>query len=357
MQRSPQGLAAQRQNTPGLARPPRRRRKGRTMQGHAVAKTVRSALLVGLSVLLLSGCGLLGRNVDTGPTPEAAKGVVRTAYAQMGKNYRSGGASPQKGFDCSGLIWWVYNKNGVKVPRITVDQARIGQSVPREQVRPGDIVVFRTSASPRGHRHLRRGQLLYPQPAQGRKSAYGEYGHPLLAQPACLSAARRALSLSATSFCRLASPQAGRDGQCPPVPAKSVEKSLASWASRRITSQSPAPIRKLSRQHNSTQRQALSFVFSASSKQPQDRQTTTRTAQGASPLAAPFCNPVLSGRVDASTPHQKSGKRSRTAPTVHQCSKPQGTYVGQAASPQKTLNAAQKKRAACQGRGFCLRFF
>ena len=79
------GLAAQRQNTPGLARPPRRRRKGRTMQGHAVAKTVRSALLVGLSVLLLSGCGLLGRNVDTGPTPEAAKGVVRTAYAQMGK--------------------------------------------------------------------------------------------------------------------------------------------------------------------------------------------------------------------------------------------------------------------------------
>lgn len=82
------------------------------------------------------------------------------------------------------------------------------------------------------HRHLRRGQLLYPQPAQGRKSAYGEYGHPLLAQPACLSAARRALSLSATSFCRLASPQAGRDGQCPPVPAKSVEKSLASWASR-----------------------------------------------------------------------------------------------------------------------------
>lgn len=103
----------------------------------------------------------------------------------MGKNYRSGGASPQKGFDCSGLIWWVYNKNGVKVPRITVDQARIGQSVPREQVRPGDIVVFRTSASPRGlHTGIYAGgQLLYPQPAQGRKSAYGEYGHPLLAQP------------------------------------------------------------------------------------------------------------------------------------------------------------------------------
>jgi cell wall-associated NlpC family hydrolase len=120
------------------------------MNRNAVAKLARSAAAAGLSALLLSGCGLLGRNVDTGPTPEAARGGVRTAYAQMGKNYRSGGASPQKGFDCSDLIWWVYNKNGVKVPRITVDQARVGQPVPREQVRPGDIVVFRTGSSPRG---------------------------------------------------------------------------------------------------------------------------------------------------------------------------------------------------------------
>ncbi|WP_229772679.1 C40 family peptidase [Desulfovibrio sp.] len=68
----------------------------------------------------------------------------------MGKKYRLGGASPQKGFDCSGLIWWAYRQNGLNVPRITVDQARAGQSVPKNLARPGDIVVFRTGQSPRG---------------------------------------------------------------------------------------------------------------------------------------------------------------------------------------------------------------
>ena len=107
------------------------------------------ALLALASLLLLAGCGLT-RPVDDGPMSEDAHKVVRTAYAQMGKKYRSGGASPQKGFDCSGLIWWVYKQNGYKVPRITVDQASAGYSVPKNQARPGDIVVFRTGSSPRG---------------------------------------------------------------------------------------------------------------------------------------------------------------------------------------------------------------
>ncbi len=100
-------------------------------------------------LLLLSGCGLL-KPAGNGPTPVKAQKVVHTAYAQMGKKYRLGGASPQKGFDCSGLIWWVYRQNGLKVPRITTEQAKAGRAVPRSLARPGDIVVFRTGQSPRG---------------------------------------------------------------------------------------------------------------------------------------------------------------------------------------------------------------
>ena len=107
------------------------------------------ALLALASLLLLTGCGLT-RPVDDGPMSEDAHKVVRTAYAQMGKKYRSGGASPQKGFDCSGLIWWAYRENGVKVPRITTDQARAGQQVPLSAARQGDILVFRTGSGPRG---------------------------------------------------------------------------------------------------------------------------------------------------------------------------------------------------------------
>lgn len=104
-----------------------------------------------LALLLLGGCGFFGqKTADSGPAPIKAHKVVRTAYSQMGKQYRSGGASPQKGFDCSGLIWWAYRQHGVKVPRITTDQARAGQPVPKARPRAGDIVVFRTGNSPRG---------------------------------------------------------------------------------------------------------------------------------------------------------------------------------------------------------------
>lgn len=103
------------------------------------------------ALLLLGGCGFFGqKTADSGPAPVKAHKVVKTAYSQMGKQYRSGGASPQKGFDCSGLIWWAYRQNGVTVPRITTDQAKTGQAVPKARPRAGDIVVFRTGNSPRG---------------------------------------------------------------------------------------------------------------------------------------------------------------------------------------------------------------
>lgn len=103
-----------------------------------------------LTAFMLGGCGFLGPQVDNGPPPEKAQRIVATAYKQMGKNYRLGGASPQKGFDCSGLIWWAYKQNGVSIPRVTSDQARTGVKIPSGMARAGDIVVFRTGNSPRG---------------------------------------------------------------------------------------------------------------------------------------------------------------------------------------------------------------
>ena len=105
-------------------------------------------MLVAMTVVL-SGCGLL-RPTDDGSVPAKAQKVMRSAYSQIGSKYRMGGASPQKGFDCSGLIYWAYANNGVKVPRITTEQARTGQSVSKYNAHAGDILVFRTGSSPRG---------------------------------------------------------------------------------------------------------------------------------------------------------------------------------------------------------------
>jgi len=106
---------------------------------------------------LLSGCGSKRiTGMDTRQEPGAFSSsllgtkVVCTAVTQLGKPYRSGGHSPGKGFDCSGLVYWAYGQNGVKVPRITVDQARAGQSVARARLQAGDIVVFRSRDSSSG---------------------------------------------------------------------------------------------------------------------------------------------------------------------------------------------------------------
>ena len=114
---------------------------------------VKTTLLVTALALILgsaSGCAMFQPDDPGYNNPQRAQNIVRTASSQEGKQYRMGGASPSRGFDCSGLIWWASRQNGLTVPRVTVDQARAGYAVPKSSPRPGDIMVFRTSSGPRG---------------------------------------------------------------------------------------------------------------------------------------------------------------------------------------------------------------
>lgn len=70
--------------------------------------------------------------------------LVSFARAQVGKRYRIGGTSPERGFDCSGLVKYVLGAFKVAVPRTSLEQARIGAAIPRDpaQLRPGDLLLF-----------------------------------------------------------------------------------------------------------------------------------------------------------------------------------------------------------------------
>jgi cell wall-associated NlpC family hydrolase len=72
-----------------------------------------------------------------------ADSVVATALAALGTGYRMGGTSAA-GFDCSGLIQHAYARHGIRLPRVSRDQAREGEAVNRtiEALRPGDILTF-----------------------------------------------------------------------------------------------------------------------------------------------------------------------------------------------------------------------
>jgi cell wall-associated NlpC family hydrolase len=81
--------------------------------------------------------------------PGSTAGARAAALARryLGVRYVWGGESPS-GFDCSGLVQYVYSRVGVSLPRVTYQQWSAGRHVSRSELRPGDLVFFY------GHGHV-----------------------------------------------------------------------------------------------------------------------------------------------------------------------------------------------------------
>ena len=73
--------------------------------------------------------------------PSLAERAVRLARSQLGVPYVWGGASPA-GFDCSGLVSWVYGRLGIDLPHNAAALYGVGRPVPLSSLRPGDLVFF-----------------------------------------------------------------------------------------------------------------------------------------------------------------------------------------------------------------------
>jgi cell wall-associated NlpC family hydrolase len=68
--------------------------------------------------------------------------IVRITLSQVGTPYEFGGTTPEGGFDCSGLVRFVYSRLYVTPPRTAAKQAHIGAAIRRDRLRPGDILTF-----------------------------------------------------------------------------------------------------------------------------------------------------------------------------------------------------------------------
>lgn len=116
---------------------------------------MRYAALV-IAALLFAGCSSVPRPAETPSARVAGDGIdltdserVRAALREQheawrGVPYRLGGNS-RGGIDCSAFVVKTFRAHfGLELPRVTEQQAWLGRSVPRDALRAGDLVFFKT---------------------------------------------------------------------------------------------------------------------------------------------------------------------------------------------------------------------
>ncbi|MEK6789539.1 MAG: C40 family peptidase [Pseudomonadota bacterium] len=83
--------------------------------------------------------------------PAAADDMAMTALTLMGTPYKFGGTSPEGGFDCSGLVQYIYRDiSTVTLPRTAAEMANLaGRDVTTRELVVGDLLFFRLGSSSR----------------------------------------------------------------------------------------------------------------------------------------------------------------------------------------------------------------
>jgi len=75
-------------------------------------------------------------------TPVDPNDLITFAQTLKGVRYKYASADPDKGFDCSGFVQYVFKHFHVNVPRSSSAFSKIGKKVPLDEARPGDIILF-----------------------------------------------------------------------------------------------------------------------------------------------------------------------------------------------------------------------
>ncbi|KKC01497.1 NlpC/P60 family peptidoglycan endopeptidase RipB [Mycobacterium nebraskense] len=151
----------------------------------ATAQATQTTFDLGRQFLGGLGINIGGNDAPTAATPtnpggkiprvygrQAIEYVIKRGGSQMGVPYSWGGGSldgPSKGvgdganingFDCSGLMRYMFAGAGVLIPRFSGDQYNAGRHIPQDQARRGDLIFYGPNGSQHVTMYLGNGQML-----------------------------------------------------------------------------------------------------------------------------------------------------------------------------------------------------
>jgi len=105
------------------------------------------------TILLLAGIAFLSckdevKPLKTKATTEVSAediqrdSIIEFAKKYMGTKYCYAGGSPQKGFDCSGFVNFVFKNFNIELPRSSSGFSKLGKSLKPKEFKVGDVLVF-----------------------------------------------------------------------------------------------------------------------------------------------------------------------------------------------------------------------
>jgi len=77
--------------------------------------------------------------------------IEEVAKEKLGKRYVWGASGTHNTYDCSSFTKYVYRKNGISIPRTSINQSKYGKYIKRENLKKGDLIFFDTSKNHKGY--------------------------------------------------------------------------------------------------------------------------------------------------------------------------------------------------------------
>ncbi len=141
-----------------------------------------STVSIYLALGILGGCSSAAENPitikPTKPSPAATHPAVAVAKRMLGTPYRYGGASPQGGFDCSGLVYYSFKQAGVNTPRTTKTLYDSTFTVDPSALQQGDLLFFDIEGKVSHVGLYIGGKTFVHAPSSGKKVSYASMDNP-----------------------------------------------------------------------------------------------------------------------------------------------------------------------------------